>query len=157
MVSQTFANTRTPTVDLPSHALFELRRPRYTLYMQRLQRRLLPVQVCTCVWGALTFAFSGQPAMISSSSRWGADSWDYGVRGALTLYLTLSALWELCAVRASDWGGGLNPAQSTWLWPHGQVGEVCGPLLSLSLACARARVWQYLSLFLTHTLTTRKT
>jgi len=119
MVSLTFGNTSEPPADMPFHAIRELLRPRYTLYVQRLQYRLKYIRVGFFFWGctSLTLALPGSLESLYTS-------WDCGARTALTAYLALSSGMELMAVMSSEWGGWLTPAQSAWLWPPGQAGEV---------------------------------
>ena len=65
MVSHTFGNTRAPLEDLPAHAIPELLRPRYTVYLQTLTTRLSPLRASWLAWGVAHFFTSPTPHIIS--------------------------------------------------------------------------------------------
>ena len=110
--------------DLPACALPELRRPRHSLYTQRLSSRLAPLRACWLAWGAC----------MCSSLAWQQPlppTFDSDLRQALGLLLAASAGYSLLACSARDSWGGQSPAQDELLWPPGQAGEQQGQAVPL--------------------------
>ena len=141
MVSHTFGNTRSPLEDYPAHAIPELLRPRYTVYLQTLTTRLSPLRACWLAWGVAQYLTSPTPPIVSllfhhlyqqhqqqQHFPLGATSypWDWGARTLLALALAGSAAFTLLRGSAREWGGWVSGREGAWLWPPGQCGEEVG-------------------------------